>query len=216
MSKPDKKKKHPYKDAPQYILVGAMLVATFLVYSSVQGATSSGDIDLGAIPMQIGDWAGKELILTDLDLDTLGAKQYLLREYSTDEQTFTLYITYFDTGHGALTHNPEKCFTGSGWTFLDREKIQVPGTDLSILKSTVVKGGERQLLMYWYQEHETVLVSKWGHIFSVLSKALLNRQNRSFVFSIAAKAEVERNEHFEEGQATFARQVMQNLADKVL
>jgi len=215
MSKKDDNVKKMRPNAGYYVLIALLVSGIVLVYFPSTATTGNCEVELSDFPMKLGDWVANDRPLSDDVLRTLGAKDYLLRDYRCGDRTLSLYLTYFDTGHGALTHNPEKCFTASGWTFLDKKKVGVPGTELLVLQSTIVRGDSRRMVLYWYQERKRVIVSKWNHVASVLSRALTGRETHSLVGSISADVDSGDEVEPTDGDMDFARQVMEALAEQI-
>lgn len=199
-----------------YILLIAFLgVSTGLVYWQEGAADESSSVKLSEIPIRLGMWSSKEMQLSDDVLSTLGAREYLLREYKHDDKTLTLYVTYFNSGSGALTHNPEKCYTASGWTFLDKKTVQVPFAGQRVLQSMLARGEKRQIVAYWYQERGHVLVSKWRHIWTVASRALMGNRTHSLVASVSVPVDGPDTSGVEEDLKDFSALVMSALAERV-
>jgi len=207
--------KTAWEHASYCLLIAFLGVSTGFVYWPRGASEKKGCIALGDIPMTLGEWRSKEVQLSDEVLSTLGAKDYLLREYTCGDTTLTLYITYFDTGSGALTHNPEKCYTAAGWTFLDKKRVKLPGANQMILQSTIARGDKRQLVVYWYQERARVLVSKWRHIWSVVWRALAGNQTHSLVASVSAPVGGPDSDILEKDLMAFSGLVMSAVAERL-
>ncbi|MBI5094595.1 MAG: EpsI family protein [Candidatus Hydrogenedentes bacterium] len=169
------------------ILLAFLGVSIFLVYRPSAAASGHGGVALGNLPLTLDKWTSKEGRLSDEVLATLGAKDYLVREYQSGKTKVTLYITYFDTGSGSLTHNPEKCYTASGWTFLNKKTAQIPGTNWLALQSTLARGEDRQVVVYWYQIRDRILLSKTRQVWSVVWRALAAKSTDSLVVSVSTQ-----------------------------
>jgi EpsI family protein len=77
---------------------------------------------------------------------------------------------------------------GAGWEPVKREigVLQVPspaGTRrVEINRVLIVKGLDRQIVLYWYQGHGRVVASEyWGKIYTVLDAVRLNRTDAAMV-----------------------------------
>jgi len=202
-------------NARYYMLIAMLAAGITLVYWPSRASTEDGAIDLSGFPVKIGEWTGEDRRLSDKMLKTLGATAYLMREYRNGDRTMTLYITYFDTGHGGLTHNPEKCYTASGWTFLGRRTIEVAGSGRLVLQSTIVRGDRRQVVLYWYQERSRIIVSKWRHVATVLSRALTGRETHSLVASVSREITGSGDMELTVEEMGFVRQVTDALAEQI-
>jgi EpsI family protein len=203
------------KYAGYFTLVALLATGIGFVYRPASAREEEVCIKLSDLPLTLGKWSSKQIQLSDDVLATLGARDYLMREYTCDVTTLTLYITYFNTGSGALTHNPEKCYTATGWTFLDKKTVRLPDADRMVLQSTLARGDKRQLVQYWYQDMARVLVSKWLHIWSVAWKALAGNRMHSFVASVSAPAESPDPERLQEEMTNFSALVMKALAERL-
>jgi len=203
------------QSAKYYLLFALLVVGIVLVYRPGGIAVEADVLDLSSFPMTLGEWVAEDRTLPEDVLRSLGASDYLLREYRNGDRNLTLYVTYFDTGHGGLTHNPEKCYTASGWVFLDKKTVAVPGTNQRVLQSTIVRGENRQVVLYWYQARTGIITSKWRHVTGVLSKALTGSRTHSLVASISAAADDDGEIQLAHIDMDFARQVMDALAEQV-
>lgn len=199
----------------QLLLIVFLLLSTVILYWPKGTAAEREQITLSELPMTLAEWTGKEVQLPDEVLSILGAQNYLMREYVSGNVTLTLYITYFNTGSGALTHNPEKCYTASGWTFLDKSTIQLPDEGQKVLQSSVAKGDQRQNVLYWYQDGNRILTSKFNHISSVLWKAMLGRGMHSLVASVSAPVDGIDAKELTEVLTVFSGLVMDALAEQI-
>jgi EpsI family protein len=192
------------------VLLAAAVVAVHAPGKATE--TSGAGANLRGFPMTLGEWTATEIELSAEAVASLGADDYLLREYRSGGEPLTLYITYFGTGNGALTHNPEKCYTASGWTLLDKRVLELPGSGRQVLLSTAVRGDRRQRILYWYQDRDRVIVSKTDHVVSVLSRALLGGKTQSFVASIGHMTASAGHADPAEPHLGFAELVMDALA----
>ena len=112
--------------AAPYALTIALAVGIGLVYFPDSAGANSVDINLSSLPRDLDGWVGRiDQQLSTESLKILEPTDYLYREYGVGNDALLLYITYFNTGNGALTHNPEKCWTAAGWTFLDKKEVRV-------------------------------------------------------------------------------------------
>lgn len=197
-------------------LIAFLTISTVLVYRPGDASETKGNTALENLPMTLGRWTSKEGRLSDEILATLGARDYLVRQYQSGEMNLTLYITYFDTGSGALTHNPEKCYTAAGWTFLNKKTVQLPGTNQKVLQSTLARDDDRQVVVYWYQVRARILVSKWRQVWGVVWRALAGKQTHSLVVSVSAPVGLSDSEAVGKGLLAFSELAMGALTEEPL
>jgi EpsI family protein len=162
-------------------------------------------------PMQIDAWSGRKA--EDFDskiLTILGVDEYLNRVYfRPGEVPLSVYIGYYQSQRqGDSIHSPLNCMPGAGWEPVSKRELTIPVTTsrgvaqpISINRYLIQKGGDRQLVLYWYQGHGRVVASEyWSKIYMVLDAIRSNRTDAALVRvitpvpdgSTAAEAEAER------------------------
>jgi EpsI family protein len=145
---------------------------------------------LSGIPMQIGEWRGVKA--SDFDnqiLDVLGVDDYVNRVYYSPERVpVGLYIGYYQSQRqGDTIHSPMNCLPGAGWNPVKTDRIVVPVNDgsIKINKIIILKGTNKQLVLYWYQSHGRVVASEyWGKIYTVLDAIRTNRTDAAMVRAV--------------------------------
>ncbi len=86
---------------------------------------------LEKLPMQIGEWTGQEVPLDEAIVRATDTDAHVSRNYSrynASEQVW-LYISYGMRARDLMPHRPEVCYTGSGWTIINRRSIELPLSD---------------------------------------------------------------------------------------
>lgn len=136
-----------------FIIVTVILIAAAII-SGIAYRPPRQDIALKTkvanFPMQIGEWAGKDIPLSENDYRILETRNLILREYKGKKgESVYLYIIYSEDNR-KVSHPPEVCFTGSGATIVNKEQILL--TDkINATKLIIEKGNERQAVVYWYK-----------------------------------------------------------------
>src|SRR5882724_6272536 len=127
---------------------------------------------LSSLPSQIDVWTGTDSVLDQQTLDILGPGEFLVRDYQNasapqtqPEPWINLYIAYFPTQKaGDTIHSPNHCLPGAGWVPTSREKIQIArpdGSSFPVNRYVVSKGGDHQLVLYWFQAHGRAVASEY-------------------------------------------------------
>ena len=148
-------------------------------------AHSSGDVKhVGSLPSQIGGWTGRDIPISQEELDILGPGEYLQRDYENASQLqpkINLYVPFFPSQKaGDTIHSPDHCLLGAGWFPTSREVIQLTrpdGSPMPVDRYVVSKSGQRQLVLYWFQAHGRVVASEWRTKYYLISDSI--RMNRS-------------------------------------
>lgn len=122
---------------------------------------------LSAIPVKIGDLTSTEdPPLSDLVLKKLLPTSYLSRTYKSQGQgqQIQLFIAYYEQQRaGESMHSPKHCLPGAGWEIWDYGSVDVPalGQKFKVNKYSIQNGGERMLVLYWYQSRQRIIASEY-------------------------------------------------------
>jgi len=119
----------------------ATVVASFIMLSfgigyRVLAARLAAPVDtialspeaLERLPLQIGDWTGRQVPLDDAVVRATDTDAHINRSYSRRNslESLGLYIAYGVKARDLAPHRPEVCYTGAGWTLIDRRSMELP------------------------------------------------------------------------------------------
>jgi EpsI family protein len=170
-----------------------LLSITFLAASALIVQSSRSEItpireSLSGFPVRLGSWEGKETRkIDDRVMAVLGVDDYIDRVYYSP-QLFParLYIGYYQSQRsGDTIHSPLNCLPGAGWNPAKRGHISIAIAENSLIeinRIVIVKGMDKQVVLYWYQSHGRVVASEyWGKIYTVLDALRSNRTDAALV-----------------------------------
>jgi EpsI family protein len=153
---------------------------------------------LSELPLRIGSWTGGESRALESNvLAVLGVNDYVNRTYlSPDLFPAYLYIGYYQSQReGDTMHSPLNCLPGAGWNPIKRGHIKVlvgDGSAIEINRIIILKGLDKQMVLYWYQAHGRVVASEyWGKIYTVLDAVRTNRTDAALVRVICPVADLD-------------------------
>ena len=144
---------------------------------------------LADFPRQLGPWElSREGSMSRSLERVLAADDYLLRSYhNASGQSADLFIAYYKVQNaGESMHSPKNCLPGSGWESIETGRLQL-GEDAArrpiwVNRYVIEKGGERLLMLYWYQAEGRVIASEyWGKICLVWDALCRHRRNGAIV-----------------------------------
>lgn len=145
-------------------------------------------VPLTAMPSQIDGWTGTDVPIDEETRKILGNGEFLLRDYADAGKTqeINLYIAYFPTQRSNDTpHSPNHCLPGAGWVPTSKGIIRLArpdGSSVLVNREVVTRGGERQLMLYWYQAHGRVVASDYRNKYYLVADAIrMNRSDGSMV-----------------------------------
>ncbi len=86
---------------------------------------------LERLPLQIGDWMGREVSLDEAIVRATDTDAHINRSYSRNNasQYISLYIASGVKARDLMPHRPEVCYTGAGWTLIDKRSMELPLSD---------------------------------------------------------------------------------------
>jgi len=138
----------------------------------------------------------KDVPLNQETRDLLRADDTLERVYvdTARGNRAVLFVAYFKTQrYGQSPHSPKNCLPGSGWEPIstDRPGIAVPGwsTPIVVNRYVVELGGEKSVILYWYQSHSRVIASEYSAKFWLVADALRYHRSDTALVRISVPAD---------------------------
>jgi EpsI family protein len=134
--------------------------------------------DLARFPAQFGDWKSfYEDPIADDVRQQLQADQLVSRTYSRKQGAVAnLFVAWFQTqSQGARQpHSPQVCLPGAGWTpiITDRVRLDAGGQTADVNRYVVSLGGQKAVVLYWYQTAKRMVASEWASKFWTVWDAL--------------------------------------------
>ena len=180
------------KKSRRFLALLLVLVASGVVINlwQIAGEASVSRKPLKELPVEIGSWRQVGVDYR-FDVETeriLRADDYLSRSYTGPQGSVAnLYVGYYATQRtGATYHSPLNCLPGSGWTMSEPGKVVISpkggGPSFEANRYIIQQGGERQLLVYWYQGRgRTVASEYWGKIYTVVDSISRRRSDGAMV-----------------------------------
>jgi EpsI family protein len=176
------------------LIASALMILTMFCLRYVsQGENIQPKKPFSTFPMKIGEWAGKQERFDERIYDILGVDDSFLSSYSTfDGRYVQLYVGFHRSQReGDLIHSPKHCMPGAGWSIIHTsiEELIIPDTNpskIQMIKLTLSKGTERQIVLYWFQSRGRFIASEYMQkIYLVMDSITRHRTDGSFVRLIA-------------------------------
>ncbi len=113
---------------------------------------------LDRLPMQIGEWTGQGVpldksVVRATDTDAHLSRRYLGRGAA---ENIWLYVACGVKARDLEPHRPDVCYTGAGWTFIDRRTVELPLEDGTTLPGNFMRfsrgllSKEKVAVLYYY------------------------------------------------------------------
>ena len=178
---------------------------------------------LAAFPPKLGDWLGADVPIPQDASAVLGPGDFLLRLYENGvriQPDVDLFLAYFPSQRaGDTIHSPKHCLPGAGWlpVVSNRITLSLPGrAAFPANRYVIAKGGDRQLVLYWYLAHDRVVASEyWAKFYLVADAIRMNRSDGSLVRMTTAITGGESADDAQQRLLTFAGNVVPLLNDYV-
>jgi len=166
------------------LLVPALLVIqAVLTHWAATGERPPAPPEFARFPAALGDWqkAGDEPV-TAAVLVQLGADATLSSIYSQPKGRWmgSLFVAWFRSQRGGASqpHSPQVCLPASGWVpaVADLVAMAAGAGSVSVNRYIASLGGQRVVVLYWYQTRGRVTASEWAAKFWVISDRLKERR----------------------------------------
>ncbi|MBI5016653.1 MAG: EpsI family protein [Deltaproteobacteria bacterium] len=144
---------------------------------------------LSSVPLSIGGWTGLSERFDDEVIQLAGVDDYLLRAYrGPDGFPLSVYVGFYEQQReGYQVHSPKHCLPGSGWRPTESSVVEFEtpgfgGGRTSANRYVIAKGGERQLVLYWYQGAGRNVADEYAaKAYLVLDSILRKRSDGSLI-----------------------------------
>jgi exosortase D (VPLPA-CTERM-specific) len=154
---------------PRFLAAALLMAATgTYLWAHSQDEVLPARQPLTSLPMQMNGRNATSFTLDQQSFDILGNPEYILRDYedpSGRELPVNLFIAYYATQKaGETPHTPAHCLPGSGWIPTQRQIISLKhpdGSSFPVNRYVIAKGGERQLVLYWFQAQGQEVASEY-------------------------------------------------------
>jgi len=183
--------RHPKKQLiRRTTIICSLLIATFFLSEYLGHFKAVEPLrPLSTFPTRIGKWRGHVERFDQKIYDVLGVDDSFLCDYwSPDGKNINLYIGYYASQReGDIIHSPKNCMPGAGWNIIRTELVnldvlQSEPHKIKVIKLTLQKGSQRQVMLYWFQSRGRIISSEyWQKIYLVLDSILKRRTDGSFV-----------------------------------
>jgi EpsI family protein len=174
----------------RFTIVALMLASTgiFLRTRAARDVVHT-NLSVGAMPFQLGDWAGVDIPLPLASLSLLHGAKVLQRAYFDEKiagSEVDLYVAYYPNQRaGDRRHLPEDCLAGSGWSTAETGTITValPGhRPFPANRYFISKENNRQVVLYWFWARaRDVASSEWADAYLVFDALRFNRSDDALI-----------------------------------
>lgn len=174
------------------VLLSALLIVQGIGFHALP---SGRDVPLrkplDQLPGRLADWAMVRETPLDPEVNqVLRADTALNRDYVSEARhsAANLFVAYFQSQrNGQTPHSPQHCMPGAGWSpeSLTAIPISIDGRSYQVNRYVLQKGGERNVVLYWYQSNGRVTASEYAaKIYLVADAIRFNRTEAALVRTV--------------------------------
>jgi len=164
----------PFQTLPRSFIAAAALVAVGVTLEFTipeRPEITPARAEFVDFPSYMDGWSGARDTLEPMYLDALRLDDYLLMNYHrtdgrTDGLPVNFYVAYYRSQRNGLSvHSPRRCLPGGGWEIRKFDRYSLTGsgghTSLPVNRVLIEKGGQRQLVYYWFMERGRRLTNEY-------------------------------------------------------
>jgi EpsI family protein len=138
----------------KYLTVIIILSITLmpLVYiDKSRGAFLNSNFKFAGLPLEIGEWKGKDVALPERTYKILETRDVIVREYSNPQGEVIALAIVRSANERSAFHPPEICYLGGGVELLDKTVETVDfGGPYQLKANKLVMQGKGHLEVAWY------------------------------------------------------------------
>lgn len=94
---------------------------------------------LDGVPMRIADWVGQDVPLDKAVVRRTDTDTHINRRYTRGLESVSLYVGCGTRTRDLMTHRPEACYVGAGWTRTGRSPRELPLSTGGVLPCVVLE-----------------------------------------------------------------------------
>lgn len=137
-----------------YLIAVVILLVTFLSVFGLEKANSLSfsSKDFSNFPMEIGQWRGRDIVLSKKVYEILKTDDVLAREYKDGQGNSITFTVVYSENDRAAFHPPELCYLGGGIELITKEIETIPlaGHDNFRVKTLTMQNKKGSILKAWY------------------------------------------------------------------
>ena len=164
-------RKLPVRVAVTLILLGGCaLLSAFALYPT---RMQRGSVKAGLLPLQLGDWVGREVPIDDKVKQILETDDVVQRVYASPLwQNVPVHLAVvFSPDNRRVAHPPEICYRGEGWEVTAKSTIHAQG--LPELRRVVLgTAGHRDLVLYCFKAGEDITANYYRQQINIIVNQL--------------------------------------------
>lgn len=172
----------------RYVIAVALLsVTAFLTFGDYANQSYSGTLYTRDVPMTIGKWSGRELPMDESTYEILETRDAFSRDYVNPAGERAMLTVVFSQSNRKVSHPPEVCLSGGGWSRIERDIQHVAYGDRSLRVNRLVlqKGERKQVILYLYKAGEKLTPNYYHQQLNIVLNGMISKNVSSALIRVS-------------------------------
>lgn len=203
------------------IIIALFFMAGFVSWGMYfKTYVQSDTVNIHTFPSKIGEWVAIELPVTEDEYAILETRNAFSRKYTNSQgQDLFLFIVYSENNR-KVSHPPEVCYAGSGFTVVKREVDDVAQSldkkPLKANKLLMELGKRQQYVYYWFKVGDDFTASYWKQQSLIAFKSLVGQKASSALIRISSHIKDQDSQSSEQAVESFSQAILPLLPEYLL
>ena len=172
----------------RYLIPLALLLFTaVLTFRAYPLKSYFGELYTNNIPIIVNNWYGRDLPMDERTYEILETRDAIMREYVNSDKETMLLAVVFSQNNRKISHPPEVCFSGGGWSIASKDKqfVTINSKEIEINRLILEKGSEKQVVLYLYKAGDILTSNYYAQQFNVILNGMLHKNTSSALIRIS-------------------------------
>jgi EpsI family protein len=143
-------------------------------------------VDLSKVPLDIGEWSGKDIRVDDATKKELETDSVLFREYKNGGNQVWLLVVYY--GDSRVSLSLPECYSAGYGAYVEKRDTYDVGFPI---KRMVVEGtGWKKVLFYYFETSNLKSGTYWAMRWQMILNRLKSRNNSGALIRISTRVKI--------------------------
>ena len=190
-----------------------LLITSIVVLNMEYGSKVIADIDLKDLPVNVGQWYGEDIELSERVYEILETRDVIMRRYQNSNGDEILLSIVYSGNNRDSFHPPEYCYIGGGAELLAKNQEDIALDNGSILSTYKIRMGDaygKISAWYWFSANKRFISSYYLQQAYMLWDALRGKDFSGALIRVSVRGD---NSELENKAKIFIAQAYPALRD---
>ncbi|MDD5069627.1 MAG: EpsI family protein [Candidatus Omnitrophica bacterium] len=200
----------------QYLTAVVLLAVTCFLIFGIQNRKSSSSTanKLDEIPLEIGEWKGRDVTVEQSVYDILETHNLLVREYENSAGDKVAIAVVYSENNRASMHPPEICYVGGGVDLIEKGVVALPvkASEEFLVNKLVMKDKLGIIkAWYWFSTKTKFTPSYYRQQLSILFNGLINNHYDGALIRVSIRSQQQDWQYQEQQVNSFIGAILPSL-----